>query len=224
MKTKQLIISLLLVASAFQIQAQERNGFNREIGFTTGVMVPTDKDFGGDITFGLTYEKFYINGLGVRTGLQYTPFTAKLDHTFGVPVALAYRWSKKGNWAERASGSTLSNILLSLNKGTEIYAGITPGYGAAKKSGLHVSTDEHFKTERYTENGSPLFLSLDAGMSYSYPIGRVSLNLNPAFHYVLTDTYKVHTVKTDLVDGSTTAKDRCIRWLFSICGGISFAF
>ena len=65
MKTKQLIISLLLVASAFQIQAQERNGFNREIGFTTGVMVPTDKDFGGDITFGLTYEKFYINGLGM---------------------------------------------------------------------------------------------------------------------------------------------------------------
>ena len=224
MNRKSLIISVLLVASAFQMQAQERKGYNREVGFRTGVMVPMNKDFSGDVTFGLTYEKFYINGLGVRTGLQYTPFTAKLDHTFGVPVALAYRWSKKGNWAERASGSTLSNILLSLNKGTEIYAGITPGYVAAKKSGLHVSTDEHFKTERYTENGSPLFLSLDAGMSYSYPIGRVSLNLNPAFHYVLTDTYKVHTVKTDLVDGSTTAKDRCIRWLFSICGGISFAF
>lgn len=225
MNRRSLIISVLLVfATTMQIQAQNGNGFNREAGFTTGVMVPINKDFSGDITFGLTYEKFYINGLGVRTGLQYTPFTAKLDHTFGVPVALAYRWSKKGNWAERASGSTLSNILLSLNKGTEIYAGITPGYVAAKKSGLHVSTDEHFKTERYTENGSPLFLSLDTGMSYSYPIGRVSLNLNPAFHYVLTDTYKVHTVKTDLVDGSTTAKDRCIRWLFSICGGISFAF
>ena len=224
MKRIYLIISLFLVASAFQTQAQNGNGFNREIGFTTGVMVPMDKDFGGEITLGLTYEKFYINGLGIRTGLQYTPYTAKLDHTFGMPLALAYRWSKKGNWAERASGSTLSNILLSLNKGTEIYAGITPGYVAAKKSGLHVSTDEHFKTERYTENGSPLFLSLDAGMSYSYPIGRVSLNLNPAIHYVLTDTYRVHTVTTDLVDGSTVAKDRNIRWLYSICGGISFAF
>lgn len=187
-------------------------------------MVPMDKDFGGDITLGLTYEKFYINGLGIRTGLQYTPYTAKLDHTFGVPLALAYRWSKKGNWAERASGSTLADILLSLNKGTELYAGITPGYVAAKKSGLHVSTDSNFKTERHTENGSPLFLSLDAGMSYSYPIGRVSLNLNPAIHYVLNDTYRVHTVTTDLVDGSTTAKEHCIRWLFSICGGISFAF
>ena len=225
MNRKFLIISVLLVfATTMQIQAQNGNGFNREAGFTTGVMVPMNKDFSGDITFGLTYEKFYINGLGVRTGLQYTPFTAKLDHTFGVPVALAYRWSKKGNWAERASGSKLSNILLSLNKGTEIYAGITPGYVAAKKSGLHVSTDEHFKTERYTENGSPLFLSLDAGMALNYPIGRVSLNLNPAIHYVLTNTYKVHTVTTDLVDGSTSAKDRYIRWLFSICGGISFAF
>ena len=224
MKTKQLIIGLLLLATASQIKAQERNGFNREAGFTVGVMVPTDKDFSGDITFGLTYEKFYINGLGIRTGLQYTPYTAKLDHTLGVPLALAYRWSKKGNWAERASGSTLTNILLSLSKGTEIYAGITPGYVASKKSGLHVSTDSNFKTERYTENGSPLFLSLDAGMSYSYPIGRVSLNLNPAFHYVLTDTYKVHTVRTDLIDGTTVAKDRNIRWLFSICGGVSFAF
>ena len=224
MKTKHLMISLLVVAVSIQLQAQEKNRFSREAGFIAGVMVPMDKDFSGDVTFGLTYEKFYINGLGIRTGFQYTPYTAKLDHTFGVPLALAYRWSKEGNWAERASGSTLANILLSMNKGTEIYAGITPGYGAAKKSGLHVSTDGNFKTERYTENGSPLFLSLDAGMSYSYPIGRVSLNVNPAFHYVLTDTYRVHTVTTDLIDGTTGSKDRNLRWLFSICGGISIAF
>ena len=48
MKRIYLIISLFLVASAFQTQAQNGNGFNREIGFTTGVMVPMDKDFGGD--------------------------------------------------------------------------------------------------------------------------------------------------------------------------------
>ena len=224
MKVKHLIISVLLFAASSQIYAQDRNGFNREAGFMAGVMVPMDGDFSGDVTFGLTYEQFFINGLGFRTGLQYTPYTAKLDHTFGVPLALAYRWSKEGNWAERASGSTLANILLSMNKGTEIYAGITPGYVAAKKSGLHVSTDGNIKTERYTENGSPLFLSLDAGMSYSYPIGRVSLNVNPAFHYVLTDTYRVHTVTTDLIDGTTSTKDRNLRWLFSICGGISIAF
>ena len=224
MNTKILIVCLVLVTSAIQIKAQESNWFDCEVGFAAGVMVSMDKGFSGDITFGLTYEKFYINGLGIRTGLQYTPYTAKLDHTFGVPLAVAYRWSKKGNWTERASGSTLTNILLSLNKGTEIYAGITPGYVAAKKSGLHVSTDQHFKTERYTENGSPLFISLDAGMVYSYPIGRVSLNLNPAFHYVLTDTYKVHTVTTDLIDGTTDSKDRVIRWLFSLCGGLSIAF
>ena len=225
MKTTRYIIGLLiLTATTIQTQAQTRNRFDREAGFTAGVMVPFDKDFGGEVTFGLTYEKFYINGLGIRTGLQYTPYTAKLDHTFGVPLAVAYRRDKKESLAERAFGSTLANILLSLNKGTEIFAGITPGYVAAKKSGLHVSTDGNFKTERYTENGSPLFLSLDAGMVYSYPIGRVSLNVNPAFHYVLTDTYKVHTVTTDLIDGTTDTKDRVIRWLFSICGGLSFSF
>ena len=201
-------------------------------------MVPIDKDFGGDVTFGLTFEKFYINGLGIRTGLQYTPYLAKLDHSFGVPVALAYRWIKRNdNWAEdgfRAArisaetggskGNALASFLLNLNRGTEFYAGITPGYVAAKKSGLHEWTDRQFKTVRYTENGSPLFLSLDAGMALNYPIGRVNLNLNPAFHYVLTNTYRVYTVTTDTIDGSTAAKDRYIRWLFSICGGISFAF
>ena len=222
---RKILLSLaFIVLSISSVAAQERNRFDREAGFIAGVMVPADKDFGAEVTFGLTYEKFYINGLGIRTGLQYTPYTAKLDHTFGVPLAVAYRRDKKGSLAERASGSTLANILLSLNKGTEIFAGITPGYVAAKKSGLHVSTDGNFKTERYTENGSPLFLSLDAGMVYSYPIGRVSLNVNPAFHYVLTDTYKVHTVTTDLIDGTTDTKDRVIRWLFSICGGLSFSF
>lgn len=123
-----------------------------------------------------------------------------------------------------SKGNALASFLVNLNRGTEFYAGITPGYVIAKKSGVHEFTDRQFKTERYTENGSPLFLSLDAGADLNYPIGRVSLTLNPAFHYVLTNTYKVHTVTTDLIDGSTTDKDRYIRWLFSICGGISFAF
>ena len=239
MKTTRYIIGLLLLTVAtIQTQAQTRERFDREAGFIAGVMVPIDKDFDGDVTFGLTYEKFYINGLGIRTGLQYTPYTAKLDHSFGVPIALAYRWGKRNDtWYEdgfRAArisretggskGNALGSFLLNLNRGTEFYAGITPGYVAAKKSGLHEFKDHQFKTERYTENGSPLFLSLDAGAALNYPIGRVSLNLNPAIHYVLTNTYKVHTVTTDLIDGSTVAKDRCIRWLFSICGGLSFTF
>ena len=239
MKTTRYIIALLLLTvSAIQIQAQDKFRFDREVGLTAGVMVPADKDFGGEVTFGLTYEKFYINGLGIRTGLQYTPYTVKLDHTFGVPVALAYRWGKRNDvWYEdgfRAArisretggskGNALASFLLNLNRGTEFYAGVTPGYVASRKSGLHEWTDRQIKTERYTENGSPLLFSLDAGAVLNYPIGRVSLNLNPAFHYVLTNTYKIHTVTTDLIDGSTTAKDRYIRWLFSVCGGISFAF
>ena len=235
---KILLTFAVTVLSISSVTAQDRIRYDQEAGFLAGVMVPIDKDFGGEVTFGLTYEKFYINGLGIRTGLQYTPYTAKLDHTFGIPIALAYRWGKRNDvWYEdgfRAArisretggskGNALASFLLNLNRGTEFYAGITPGYVASKKSGLHEWTDRQFKTQRYTENGSPLFLSLDAGAVLNYPIGRVSLNLNPAFHYVLTNTYKVHTVKTDTIDGTTSAKDRYIRWLFSICGGISFAF
>ena len=210
---------------------------NQEITFSTGYLDPFDKDFSGDITFNVLYSKYFYNGLGIRTGLHYTPTIAKLDHTFGVPLAVAYRWNNKGDLMEdgfrsaQRSGETggslknvLFNFLLGLNRGTEFHLGLTPGYVAASKSGLKVSTDPKVKTERYTENGSPFFLSLDGGIAFHYPIGRVSLNLNPAFHYVLTDTYKVRTVTTDMVSGQTQANDRYVRWLFSVCGGISFSF
>ena len=217
--------------------AQRQTPRNQEISLSTGCLVPFDKDFSGDITFNVLYHKYFFNGLGIRTGLQYTPTTAKLDNTFGVPLAVSYRWNKRGDLMEdgfrnaKISGETggslkndLFNFLLGLNRGTEFHLGLTPGYVAASKSGLHASTDGQIKTERYTENGSPFFLSLDGGIAFHYPIGRVSLNLNPAIHYVLTDTYKVHTVTTDMVSGQSQATDRYIRWLFSICGGISFFF
>ena len=217
--------------------AQRQTPRNQEISLSTGCLVPFDKDFSGDITFNVLYHKYFFNGLGIRTGLQYTPTTAKLDNTFGVPLAVSYRWNKRGDLMEdgfrnaKISGETggslkngLFNFLLGLNRGTEFHLGLTPGYVAASKSGLHASTDGQIKTERYTENGSPFFLSLAGGIAFHSPIGRVSLNLNPAIHYVLTDTYKVHTVTTDMVSGQSQATDRYIRWLFSICGGISFFF
>ena len=233
---KKIVLTLALLALfANGALAQVRN---QELGVVAGVLVPMDPDFSGEITLGLTYHKFNSNSLGIRTGLQYTPYTAKLDHTFGLPLALAYRWNKKdGSLAEdgfrgaRRSVETggglrgaLAGFLLNLNRGTEFYFGLTPGYVASSKSGLHVSNDGHFKTERYTENGSPFFLSLDGGMAFNYPVGRVNLSLSPAFHYVLTDTYRVHTNRIDTVSGHTESTDRSIRWMFSVCGGISLAF
>ena len=217
--------------------AQRQIPRNQEITFSTGYLEPFDKDFSGDITFNILYHKYFSNGLGIRTGVGYTPTIAKLDHTFGVPLAVTYRWNNKGDLMEgglrsarqsRQTGGGLkqgiASFLMGLNRGTEFHLGLTPGYVAASKSGLKVSTDRQIKTERITENGSPFFLSLDGGMAFHYPIGRVSLNINPAFHYVLTDTYKVHTVTTDMLSGQIQANDRYVRWLFSVCGGLSFSF
>lgn len=241
MRIKSLLGIVALTAfftgHSFTAHAQRQNPLNQEITFSTGCMVPFDRDFSGDITFNILYHRYFSNGLGLRTGLQYTPTIAKLDHTFGVPLAVSYRWNKRGDLMEdgfrnaKISGETggslkngLFNFLLGLNRGTEFHLGLTPGYVAASKSGLKVSTDPKVKTERYTENGSPFFLSLDGGIAFHYPIGRVSLNLNPAFHYVLTDTYKVRTVTTDMVSGQAETRDRYVRWLFGISGGISFSF
>ena len=233
------IIALMTIFTSISntAYAQRQNPLNQEITFSTGYLEPFDKGFSGDITFNVLYHRYFSNGLGLRTGLQYTPTIAKLDHTFGVPLAVAYRWNKKGDLMEdgfrnaKKSGETggglrdgFSNFLLGLNRGTEFHIGLTPGYVVASKSGLKASTDGQIMTERFTENGSPFFLSLDGGMAFHYPIGRVSLNLNPAFHYVLTDTYKVHTVTTDTLSGQTQTSDRYVRWLFSVCGGISFSF
>lgn len=233
------IIALMTIFTGIShtAYAQRQNPLNQEITFSTGYLDPFDKEFSGDITFNILYHKYFFNGLGLRTGLQYTPTIAKLDHTFGVPLAVSYRWNNKGDLMEngfrsaktsRETGGNLKdglfNFLLGLNRGTEFHLGFTPGYVAASKSGLKAWTDGQIKTEQYTENGSPFFLSLDGGMAFHYPIGRVSLNLNPAIHYVLTDTYKVHTVTTDMLSGQSQANDRYVRWLFSVCGGISFSF
>ena len=233
------IIALMTIFTGIShtAYAQRQNPLNQEITFSTGYLDPFDKEFSGDITFNILYHKYFFNGLGLRTGLQYTPTIAKLDHTFGVPLAVSYRWNNKGDLMEngfrsaktsRETGGNIKdglfNFLLGLNRGTEFHLGLTPGYVAASKSGLKAWTDGQIKTEQYTENGSPLFLSLDGGMAFHYHIGRVSLNLNPAIHYVLTDTYKVHTVTTDMLSGQSQANDRYVRWLFSVCGGISFSF
>ena len=233
------IIALMTIFTGIShtAYAQRQNPLNQEITFSTGYLDPFDKEFSGDITFNILYHKYFFNGLGLRTGLQYTPTIAKLDHTFGVPLAVSYRWNNKGDLMEngfrsaktsRETGGNIKdglfNFLLGLNRGTEFHLGFTPGYVAASKSGLKAWTDGQIKTEQYTENGSPFFLSLDGGMAFHYPIGRVSLNLNPAIHYVLTDTYKVHTVTTDMLSGQSQSNDRYVRWLFSVCGGISFSF
>lgn len=236
------MIGIIALATALMgisntANAQTQSPRNKEISFSAGYLDPFDKDFSGDVSFNVLYHRYYLNGLGVQTGLQYTPTIAKLDHTFGIPVAVTYRLFKKGDLVEdglrnakqsrQAGGSIkngLFNYLLGMNSETEFHVGLTPGYVAASQSGLRVSTDRQIKTERITENGSPFFLSLDGGMAFHYPIGRVSLNLNPAFHYVLTDTYKVHTVTTDMLSGQTQANDRYVRWLFSVCGGLSFSF
>ena len=233
------IIALMTIFTGIShtAYAQRQNPLNQEITFSTGYLDPFDKEFSGDITFNILYHKYFFNGLGLRTGLQYTPTIAKLDHTFGVPLAVSYRWNNKGDLMEngfrsaktsRETGGNIKdglfNFLLGLNRGTEFHLGFTPGHVAASKSGLKAWTDGQIKTEQYTENGSPFFLSLDGGMAFHYPIGRVSLNLNPAIHYVLTDTYKVHTVTTDMLSGQSQANDRYVRWLFSVCGGISFSF
>ena len=236
---KKLVVMIFLCTVAAGAFAQNKEYPMKDAGIVVGAMIPLDKEFSGDFTFGVTYGQFSSSGFGFRTGLQYTPTIAKLDYTVGVPLALAYRITRRDNYSRYQSAAigskasietggglkaVLGSFLLNLNQITEFNIGVTPGYVCDETGSIHVSESGQISKERYTVNGSPFCMSLDAGMSLCYLMGKVGFKLMPAFHYVLTDTYQVHNRTIETLSGQTKDQERYVRTLFSISGALVITF
>jgi hypothetical protein len=199
---------------------------------------------GSDITFGVGYGQFFYNGLGFRTGIQYSASVAGIDDAFGIPLAFAYRThSRSAGERLRAgaagAGDVLSNgtysggntargflggFLLNLFSDMEFFAGVTPGYVAgASVAPKRVSWDSRYQEDIRVEKDTSFSLSLDAGMSLNYSIWRFDLKLTPAFHFNPTDNYIYHVTASE--NGVKTKESTSpLRWFFTLNGGIAFRF
>lgn len=218
--------------------------FNEDLGFTVGVNVPMYDGVGSDATVGLTYGHFYYNGLGFRTGIQYSPSVAELDNVVGIPVAFAFKtrsrelgdrfvtgldgahtYLQDNYYDEEPFGELLAVFLVNLISNAEFSAGITPGFIVGDSSSE--STIWHsggFWEKEWVERPDRLSLSLDAGVCLNYSIWRFDIKLMPAFHYNLTKNYVWHRSYGNTMATGTKDSSQVLRWFFSFSGGLSFRF
>lgn len=220
--------------------------FSDDIGFTVGVNVPMYNRIESDATIGLTYGHFHHNGLGFRTGFQYTPSVSDVDNVLGIPLAFAYRTGSRNpqerfdsgiygaansaywsgyDYGQVSVGDILPAFLMNLISNVELTAGITPGYIVGESSSIgteYYPGGDYIK--RWTERNSRLSLSIDAGACLNYNIWRFDVKLIPAFHYMLTDNYIHHkSYGNDFATG-TKDKSQPIKWFFTFSGALAFRF
>ena len=241
MKRLLIIVSTIILATPLCAQKPLEND---EVFVTVGANVPMYKNIDGDVVGGLHYGHYYPNGIGFRTGFQYSPTVVDIDNSFSVPLAFTYRTGSRSTSQKLTSAAYgvartqisdgdnalkygVASFLMNLFDRLEFHAGLTPGYVAGKSRELypsyHSSMDYWKKT--WTEKPSSFALSIDAGLDVNFRIWRFDLKLMPAFHYNITNNYRYHIQEG--VKGSDevirhTVKP--IKWFFTFNGGLSFRF
>jgi hypothetical protein len=219
MKKALLSIAFVLML-VFSAAAQEKPVFDPDYAWNTiraeyGALIPAgsvpNRSFGVLL---LSYTRRFSGRWGWRTGAQYASLGAPADQYVGLPFSVVYRlftapyggrgrkawvdsmddasWHGGGDVPayerQRMRNDVTANVLNIFLRRTEFFSGVTPGY----LPGLE--PDHRFS------------LAADAGMTLSIPLGRFSLDITPAAHYLITDNF-----------GGP-------RWLYSISGGLSFLF
>ena len=252
---RYIIISFLLLFSFCAIAqnaAEKYSNLPDDIGFFAGANVPMYGGQESDVVLGITYGHFYSNGLGYRTGFQFTPSIAEVDNVFGIPVAFAYRTRSRDSAGRvrrgiEAAGTSFgydvimgyskplqgafAAFLANLFSEMELYAGITPGYISGESTSVKIASwgTGFANTEKtWTERNGRFAMSLDAGACFNYRIWRFDLKLSPAFHYNLTRNYISHSETVTFPAGSdasvVSSSEEALRWFFSLTGGLSFKF
>ena len=90
---------MLLVLAAFNANAQQAFDpaeSRNELSLGTGLLTPMQRGVGGyysgaDMAIQLDYRHFWRSGLGLSSGIVFSPEYQNLDNTFGIPVALVWR-------------------------------------------------------------------------------------------------------------------------------------
>ena len=245
MKVHSLVIAISACMITINTPAQ-----TRDVCLEAGINVPMSQKAGtgSDIMLGVNYGQFYYNGLGFRTGIQYSASTAGINDVFGVPIAFAYRTPSKttaerfrtgasgardalnyhspyGNGSD--AGSFIGGFLINLLSEMEFFAGITPGYVAGPSespSKASWGSSWQYWEDSWVEKKHDFSLTLDAGMSLNYSIWRFDIKLTPAVHYNLTKNYIYHVSSGENEKVITKDNPIPIRWFFTINGGLAFRF
>ena len=253
---KRLLLSLVAsIAALTLVSAQEKPRFNPDQTWNTiraeyGMLVPMDSYMASSDAFlSLTYTRRFSRHWGWRTGIQYDTEMMSVEDHIGVPVAAVFRTRTYGfgeSVRTAAAGAASSavyektigygsrdvaenaifNFLFFLFRRAEGFAGVTPGYVFGhEKVHRHIAQDQNFYDEGIQLNRR-FTLTADAGFTLSIPVWRFSLDVTPAFHYLITNNFSEYHQDfdplTDRPVGQPALKP--LRWQFSLTGGMSFLF
>ena len=150
MKRLLIIVSTIILATPLCAQKPLEND---EVFVTVGANVPMYKNIDGDVVVGLHYGHYYPNGIGFRTGFQYSPTVVDIDNSFSVPLAFTYRTGSRSTSQKLTSAAYgvartqisdgdnalkygVASFLMNLFDRLEFHAGLTPGYVAGKSREL----------------------------------------------------------------------------------------
>lgn len=204
----------------------------------------------------LSYTKLFSDHWGWRAGATYAFENTAVRDFVGAPMSMVYRsytanfdgrmrdaaiYSAEdvvmdgvmGYGTDRMARDVFTNFLGVLFRGFEVYAGVTPGYVFGDGKIDRVSTTYYSGSGARTElcdAGIQLnrrfTLTADAGVTFSIPIHRVSLNLSPGFHYLLTNNFSEYHQDIDPATFRPVGQPtlRPLRWQVSLSAGISYLF
>lgn len=195
---------IILLASGLSLSAQAQvqqyssstpsvteDYFTKNLRFEAGLYGgPNVDEFAWMLQMTRTYN--FWGPLAVRSGLQVAGSGLGYEAYAGVPLSLSYCpgsiplrdrliWAAEesiidiiidvisGN-TDKIGEDVLANLIAVLFARTEFFVGVTPGYWLGQKADFNY--------------GHPRFsLTADAGMVLSIPLGRLSFDITPTYHY-----------------------------------------
>lgn len=243
---KRLLVVLAVISlTGSATSAQKVHSDNQDIRFSAGVRIPIENTSATESeVMTLTYGRYFYNGMGFRTGVQWMFENYDINDYLGVPLYFSWRSGKRtfkesvkqgvdnaawGAYHDKAYynsnpdvQSAVGSFLLGLFNKFEFFAGLTPGYIFGHKEKSHGDTRE----ESYMRLNTRFSLSADAGLGLSFRIWRFELSAIPSVHYFITDNYRDMYITRYTQAGGTDVytSDKAKSWQFSIQGGLSFTF
>ena len=251
------LLSFLVLAAlnASAQQAFDPAESRNELVLSAGPLTPMQRGVGGyytgaDLVIQLDYRHFWRNGLGVSSGIVFSPEYQNFDNTFGIPVALVWRTGEPrsrgrldrglnaagstirdrsynysyGSKSSEVLGAGLASFFMNLFSRAEFFAGLTPGW---------IPEAEDIRRSNYKDGGweesgirkpHSLALTADAGAALTYRIWRFNLRLTPAIHYSLVNNYRDYSAVYRPNYPAPLVRTQDLRWHFSFQFGLGYLF
>lgn len=217
-----LIITGTLLITSLNTFAQIVNPeiYHNNIEAEVGIQGIPNSNSGVDLRIDLSYGYFFRNGVGFRIGATYTPKMYDIGKATGTPVSFAWRTfninksystdnidydynpdymlhQDYSEYVKEQIATGLARFLSQIANSIEIDAGVTPGC-------------------IFGERANSFYLTGDLGLKTSWRIWRFNVNINPAMHYMITDSIDMGKYKVQLSSWE--------KWHLSLLFGVNFMF